>query len=190
MAKIYHDKIVTPEDLVRYAHVGKYQAIVYDDYAGFPLKVTCIGDCWWVTTPGEPLQTREDYDQGEDIRYLYLCEAGGTVGALALAKMLGKALEHSELAVETTLHHRIENLKRLGVHLNTTDEPLTLELEVFPNPPSSYRQGKYSAWCRAVGNCYETVFDIDDFSNKKEAEECVFPYFDFLHELGITIKVI
>ena len=106
-----------------------FQAIVYNDFSGAPLKVTNLDGRWWVTTPGERLQPLENYFEGEDIDFIYLTEAGGKVGALALAKMLGKALEEPEDEVEQVLRNRVRDLKRMGVELNVKDEPLVLELK-------------------------------------------------------------
>ena len=166
-----------------------FQAVVYDDFAGFPVVANYLGNRWWVTTPGEMLQPLEDYFGGEDVDFRFLCEAGGTVGALALAQMLGKAVEEPEDSLDEVLRHRVENLKRLGVTLDVQDEPLVLELEVFSNEGLSHRQGKFSVWCYAKGRCCEQLFDTDGFDYKQDAEEWAGCYFDFLKELGIELNV-
>lgn len=61
---------------------NNFQAVVYNDFSGVPLKITNLDGRWWVTTPGERLQLLKDYFGGEDIGFNYLCEANGTVGAL------------------------------------------------------------------------------------------------------------
>ena len=159
--------------------------VVYDDFMGVPYSVAFIGNMWWMTTPGEKLQTLEDFFDGEDIGFCYLCEAGGTVGALALARMLGKTLENPEDTVDTVLRLRVESLKRLGVTLDVKDEPLTLELEIISNPEGGFRHGKYSAVCHLHGNSSEQLFDIDAFESKHDAEQWVGYYFDTLESLGI-----
>ena len=166
------------------------KAIVYDDFSGGPLKVTYLGDSWWVTTAGQKLQPLENYFEGMDIGFDYLCGADGKVGVLALAKMLGKALEEPEDAVETVLRNRVQALKRLGATLCVADEPLVLELEVFENKKDTMRQGKYSMWCYLADDFGEMVFDIDKFDSKQHAEEWACLYFDFLESLGIDIKIV
>ncbi len=177
----------SPEDIVRYAHARNLQAIVYDGFAGVPLKVTFLNDRWWVTSPGEPLVPLEDYFGGEDIGFMFLCNAEDKVGALALAKMLGKALANPEDVVSKVLRQRVEQLKRLGATLDVKDEPLVLELEVFANKGKSSRQGKYSMWCHLEGYFCEGLFDIDAFDSMQDAEQWAGYYFDFLRELGIEI---
>lgn len=180
----------TQETKVRCGEKG-FQSIVYDDYSGLALKVSFLSDGrWWITTAGEMLQPLEEYARDLDIEVYYLCEAGGKVGALALAKLLGRAMEMPECEVDVVLHQRICALRRLGVTLDVVDEPLTLELRVFENPKDSLRRGKYSVWCYAVGNCHEWLFDLDGFSDKRDAEECALCYFDFLESLGMEIIII
>ena len=163
--------------------------MVYDDFSGFPLLVTFLGERWWVTSPGEHLQPLDDF-LGDDSEYIFLCEAGGKVGALALAKMLGQALEFPEDDVMEVLHRRVTDLKRLDVTLDVKDESLLLELEVFEHMKDSHRQGKFSVWCYARSNCYEQLFDIDAFDTKQEAEDWAMCYFEFLQDLGIEFTVI
>ena len=177
------------EGIVRYAYAREFKAVVYDDFSGFPLMVTFLGDRWWVTTPGEKLQPLEEFFEGEDISFNFLCEAGGTVGALALAKMLGKAAEEPEQAVEVVLRQRIETLRRLGVTLDVKDEQLCLELKTFSNEGTYRPKGKYSMWCNATGNCLESIFDIDDFDSREEAEEWADRFFEFLGNVGIEFVV-
>lgn len=163
--------------------------IVYDDFSAMPLQVTFLNGDWWVTTPGVSLQLLDDY-LGDDSDYIYLCEAGGRVGALSLAKMLGKTMENPEDDVMEVLERRVADLKRLGVTLDVKDESLLLELTVFENPKDSRRQGKYSVRCYARGNCFELLFDIDAFDTKQEAKEWAMYYFEFLNEMGIEFTVI
>lgn len=167
-----------------------FKAVVYDDFAGVPLVVTFLGGRWWVTTPGEKVQTLEDYFEGEDIDCRFLCEAGGRVGALALAKMLGKALENPEDYVDKILRQRVNSLKRLGVTLDVKDEPLVLELSIFTNFDKPARQGGYSAVCHLDGNCFVNIFDIDAFETRHDAEEWTGYYFELLEELGIEYKIV
>lgn len=167
----------------------EFSAVVYDDFSGFPLLVTFLGERWWVTSPGEHLQPLDDF-LGDDSEYIFLCEAGGKVGALALAKMLGQALEFPEDDVMEVLHRRVTDLKRLDVTLDVKDESLLLELEVFEHGKDSHRQGKFSVWCYARSNCYEQLFDIDAFDTKQEAEDWAMCYFEFLQDLGIEFTVI
>ena len=170
--------------------VNDFQCIVYNDFSGAPLKVTNLDGRWWVTTPGERLQLLENYFEGEDIGFKFLCEANGKVGALALTKMLGKALEEPEDEVEQVLRNRVRDLKRLGVELNVKDEPLVLELQVFPNEGKTRRQGKYSVWCHLAGNFCEMLFDIDAFETKKDAEEWARYLFDYMEELGVDYTIV
>lgn len=164
--------------------------VVYDDFSGFPLSVTYLGECWWVTSPGLQLQLLEDYFQGEDINFIFLCEAGGTVGALALARMLGKTLENPENRVDECMRNRVAALKRLGVKLDVKDEELLLELEVYSNQGSRTRQGNYSVKCHLAGDYFEQLFDIDSFDSKKDAEEWAKFFFDYLEELNINFTII
>ena len=168
----------------------KDKIIVYDDFSGVPLSVTFFGNRWWVTTPGEKLQPLENYFKGYDIEFSFLCEAGGKVGALALAKLLGKALAEPEDEVGQVLRNRVADLKRLGVELDMKDEPLVLELRVFPNEGKTSRQGKYSMWCHLAGNFCEMLFDIDAFDSKKDAEQWAGFLFDYLEELGVDLKIV
>lgn len=166
------------------------KAIVYDGYMGVPYMVTAIGSRWWVTTSGEKFLPLEDFMEAEGIGFNYLCEAGGKVGALALAKMLGKSLANPEDAVDVVLRQRVKSLKRLGVTLDVKDKPLTLELEILAHDERSYRQGKYSAICHLHDNYFEMLFDIDAFDSKSDAEEWVGYYFDTLRETGIEFTII
>ena len=170
--------------------VNNFQAIVYSSFAGAPLKVTFLDGRWWVTTPGERLQPLENYFEGEDIGFNFLCEADGKVGALALTKMLGKALEEPEEEVDKVLRNRVSDLKRLGVELDVKDEALALVLEVFPNEGKTRRQGKYSMRCHLADNYCEQIFDTDAFETKKDAEEWAGYLFDYLEELGIAFNVL
>ena len=164
--------------------------IVYCDFSGIVLRITNFNGKWWVTSPGERLQPLEEYFEGADVSFRYLCEGGGTVGALALARLLGHALENPEYDVKVTLQQRVDALKRLGVSLVVKDEPLTVELEVFDNAGKSHRQGKYSAWCSVVGDSCTMLFDIDGFSTKQDAELWAFTYFEFLQDLGVDLIVV
>ena len=166
------------------------QIVVYDDYTGSPLKISFIGNKWWVTSPGEKLQPLAEYIDAEDIGYCYLCEAGGKVGALALAKMLGKALENPEDKVDEVLRQRVKSLERLGVKLNVKDESLLLEMEIISNENRYARHGKYSVICHLHGNYFEKIFDIDAFESKHDALEWTSYYFDALENTGIEFKII
>lgn len=190
MAKHNHQKSATcgttREQYV--ARGSENQAVVYDDYAGFPYRVSFLGDRWWVTTPGEPLQLLNDL-LDDDISYNYLCEAGGKVGALALAKMLGKAVEEPEIDVCKAMRQRVENLKRLGVNIDVNDEHLTLELRVFKHSRDSRRRGEYSVWCHERDCFCNMLFDVDGFDSREQAKEWPDYYFGFLGELGIDFNV-
>ena len=166
------------------------KVVVYDDFAGFPLQVVFLDRRWWVVTPGEQLQPLDDYFEDDDIGFRFLCEARGTVGALALARMLGKAAENPEDKVDEVLRQRVDSLKRLGVTLDVKDESLLLELEIKSNEGYKHRQGKYSAYCHLHGNLFERIFDIDAFETKHGAEEWVSYYFDMLEKLGIDFKIV
>ena len=170
-------------------YVKNLSAIVYDDYAGEPLKATHLNNAWWITTPGMKLQTLEDYFEGEEVSIIYLCEDGGTVGALELAKMLGKALENPESAVDDVLRQRVEHLKRMGVKLDM-NEPLLLELDIVSNEGKPARQGKFSAMCRLADDYCEWLFDIDAFQTKQDAEKWVGYYFALLDDLGSDFTII
>lgn len=183
-----------PKDNKRYAYEpGNFQAVVYDDYSGIPMLTTLHGGQWWITSPGMRLQPMCDYLSNcglnsEDITYL--CESGGTVGALALAKMLGYALENPEDDVRDVMHWRVAELNRLGITFDLMDEPLLLELDVFPNGQNSRRDGKFSVICYAKGACNECIFNIDGFDCKKDAEGRAMFYFDFLEHIGIRFTII
>lgn len=167
-----------------------FKAIVYDDFMGVPYVVTFLGNRWWMTTSNEKLQPLEEFFDKDDIRFRYLCEAGGTVGAFALAKMLGIALENPEIEVDKVLRQRVECLKRLGVTLDVKDEPLMLEMETIANGDNRFRHGKYSVTCNLNGNYFEKIFDVDAFENKDDAENWGNYYFDALENLGIEFKII
>lgn len=168
----------------------QHQVIVFDDLMGIPYKISFIGNRWWMTTSGEKFQPLEDIMDAEDIGFCYLCEADGRVGALALAKMLGKALDNPEDRVDEVLRRRVKSLKRLGVTLDVKDEPLLLEMETISNENSQNRHGNYSVICHLHGNFFETVFDVDAFESKHDAEEWVSYYFDTLENVGIEFKII
>lgn len=166
-----------------------YKAVVYDNFAGCPIVVAFLGNRWWVVTPGEKVQPLE-YIDDEDISFCFLCEAGGKVGALALARMLGLALANPEDRVDEVLRQRVKSLERLGVTLDVRDEPLLLEMEVFSNDGKPARQGNYSVMCHLHGNYFERIFDVDAFESKHDAEEWVGYYFDALENLGIEFKIV
>lgn len=170
------------------ARGSENQAVVYDDYAGFPYRVSFLGNRWWVTTPGEPLQPLSDL-LDDDISFNFLCGADGKVGALALAMMLGKALTEPEDEVMRVMHKRVKSLKRLGVRMDLHDEQLTLELRVFKHSKDSLRRGKYSVWCHERDCFYNMLFDIDGFDSREQAKEWPDYYFEFLGELGIDFKL-
>lgn len=169
---------------------NQFKAVVYDNFAGCPLVVAFLGNRWWVVTPGEKVQPLAEYMDGEDITFSFLCEAGGKAGALAVARMLGKALENPEDRVDEVLRQRVKSLKRLGVKLDVKDEPLELEMEIIPNENRCARQGKYSVICHLHGNYFETVFDVDAFDSEQDAEEWAGYYFDALEDIGIEFKII
>lgn len=169
---------------------NNFQCIVYNDFSGGPLKVTNLDGRWWVTTAGDRLLLLENYFEGEDIGFNFLCEANGKVGALALTKMLGQALAEPEDEVGQVLRNRVADLKRLGVALDVKDEALVLELKVFANEGKTRRQGKYSVWCHLAGNFCEMLFDIDAFETMKDAEEWTRYLFDYMEELGIEFTII
>ena len=167
-----------------------FQAVVYDNFAGCPIVVAFLGNRWWVVTPGEKVQPLEEYIDDEDISFRYLCEAGGKVGALALARMLGLALANPEDRVDEVLRQRVKSLERLGVTLDVKDEPLLLEMEAFTNDGRPARHGNYSVICHLHGNCFERIFDVDAFESKQVAEEWAGFYFDTLENLGIEFKIV
>ena len=169
---------------------GVYQAVVYDNFAGCPIVVAFLGNRWWVVTPGEKVQPLEEYMATEDISFCFLCEAGGKVGALALARMLGLALANPEDRVDEVLRQRVKSLERLGVTLDVKDEPLLLEMEVFSNDGRPARHGNYSMMCHLHGNCFERIFDVDAFDSKADAEEWAGYFFDTLENLGIEFKIV
>lgn len=170
--------------------VKNFQCIVYDDFSATPLKVTFLNDEWWLTTPGIQLQLLKDYFKGEDIDFFYLCEAGGTVGALALARLLGQALENPEDRVDACLRNRVSALRRMGVRLSVKDEALTIELNVFSNEQVPVRQRNFSVKCHLAGDIYQELFNIDGFETKRDAEQWVVCYFDLLSELGIIYNIV
>lgn len=167
-----------------------FKAVVYDNFAGSPIVVAFLGNRWWVVTPGEKVQPLEEYMNTEKISFCFLCEAGGKVGALALARMLGVALENPEVEVDEVLRQRVKSLERLGVTLGLKDEPLLLEMESFSNDGKPARHGKYSVICHLQGNYFERIFDIDAFDSKADAEEWAGYFFDTLESLGIEFKIV
>ncbi len=168
----------------------EFQAVVYDNFSGCPIVVAFLGNRWWVVTPGEKVQPLEEYIDDEDISFCFLCEAGGKVGALALARMLGVALENPEDRVDEVLRQRVKSLERLGVTLDVKDEPLLLEMEAFTNDGRLARHGNYSVICHLHGNSFERIFDVDAFESKQVAEEWAGFYFDTLENLGIEFKIV
>lgn len=166
------------------------QVVVYDDLMGVPYKISFIGGRWWITTSGEKFQPLEEFADAEDISFSFLCEADGKVGTLALAKMLGKALDNPEDRVDEVLRQRVKSLERLGITLDVKDEPLLLEMETISNENCPARHGNYSVICHLHGNYFETVFDVDAFESKHDAEEWVSYYFDTLDNVGIEFKII
>ena len=165
--------------------------IVYDDFSATPLKVSFLGGMWWLTTPGLRLQPLKDYFEGADgIHFNYLCEAGGKVGALALARMLGKTLENPLDAVDVDMRNRVAALKRLGVTLDVKDELLPLVVEVYSNEGFRTRQGNYSVKCHLAGDYFVELFDIDAFDSREGAEQWAGYYFDLLEELGVEFTVV
>lgn len=167
-----------------------FKAVVYDRFAGTPLLVVFLGNKWWVVTPGEQVQPLDNYFGNEPIGFSFLCEAGGKVGALALAKMLGKALENPEDNVDEVMRYRVDCLKRLGVTLDVKDEPLLLELETITNDDRPACQSNYSVICHLHSSHFERLFDIDGFDTKHDAEEWTSYYFDLLKDLGVEFKII
>lgn len=170
-------------------YVKYLSAIVYDVFCGEPMKVTYLNNGWWVTTPGMMLQPLKEYINDMKVGVRFLCVDGGTVGALALAKMLGKALENPESAVDDVLRQRVEHLKRMGVKLDM-NEPLLLELDIVSNEGKPARQGKFSAMCRLADDYCEWLFDIDAFQTKQDAEKWVGYYFALLDDLGSDFTII
>ena len=166
------------------------KAVIYDNYMGFPYAVTAIGNRWWVTTPGEELLPLDDFIGDDEIGFCYLCEAGGKVGALTLAKMLGKALTNPEDCVDKVLKLRVESLKRLGVTLDVKVEPLELELEILKHQDGSFRHGKYSDICHLNDNYCEQLFDIDSFESEQDAERWADYYFMVLKSVGFKLRII
>lgn len=164
--------------------------IVYSNFAGLVLQVTFLGGQWWVTTTGEKLCPLADYFDGEDVEFSFLCEAGGRVDALALARVLGKALEEPEDNVLPTMARRVMCLKRLGVELDVEGETLEIDIMVFGHGKNSLRKGAYSVACSAAYDPLDILFDIDGFSNKRDAKEYAKNYTKFLRSMGINVKVL
>lgn len=169
---------------------NEFRAVIYDSYMAVPYVVTFLGNRWWMTTPCEKFQPLSDFTDSECIGFNYLCKVGDKVGALALSKMLGLALENPEDQVDEVLRQRVKSLKRLGVALDVKDEPLTLELDINPIAEGSIRQGKYAAICHLHDNYFEMLFNIDAFETKHDAEEWVGYYFDMLEKLGIEFRIV
>ena len=167
-----------------------YKAVVYDRFAGVPLQVAFLGNKWWVVTPGEAVQPLDNYFGGEYIGFCYLCEAGGKVGALALAKMLGMALKNPEDNVDEVLRYRVDSLKRLDVALDIKDETLVLKVETVTSDDRNACQSNYSVICHLHSSHFERLFDIDGFETRRDAEIWTSYYFDLLKDLGIEFKII
>lgn len=167
-----------------------YKAVVYDRFAGVPLQVAFLGNKWWVVTPGEAVQPLDNFFGGEYIGFCYLCEAGGKVGALALAKMLGMALKNPEDNVDEVLRYRVDSLKRLDVALDIKDETLVLKVETVTSDDRNACQSNYSVICHLHSSHFERLFDIDGFETRRDAEIWTSYYFDLLKDLGIEFKII
>lgn len=171
----------------------RIQVIGYDNRMGIPMMTTLCGGQWWVTTPGMQVQPLYEYANDNNLSledFTYLSAPGGTVGALALAKMLGTAMDAPEDVLGTVLRNRVKILKRLGVVLDLKDEPLTLDLRVFSNEDMPHRCGKFSASCYLADDAFCKLFDVDAFSTKRDAEEWAFCYFEVLQDLGLDITII
>ena len=165
------------------------QIIVYDNYAGRPLQVSFFGDHWWVTSPDETLQPLEDYFHGSEyLHFRFLCNQWGTVDAISLAKMLGKALENPFDTIDVELPSRVKELLRLDAGEGWENETVDFEWELLNNKKYLRREGKYSIRCWLV-DTQDTMFDIDAFDEEEEAEEWATTYFEFLRSLKIKVNV-
>ena len=140
-----------------------------------------------MTTPDEKLQHATGLFGMADIEFLFACNAGGKVDAITLAKILGKALENPYSTIDDELALRVAQLKRLGITEGWQGEQLDFEWEVFSNEKSPRRQGKFSVRCQRVGIIF-SVFDIDAFDVKADAEHWAKTYFEFLRSQGITVN--
>jgi hypothetical protein len=163
------------------------QIIAYESFSGNVYQLSFFGDEWWVTTPDEKLQHATGLFGMADIEFLFVCNAGGKVDAITLAKILGKALENSFSPIDSALALRVAQLKRLGITEGWQGEQLDFEWELFSNDKGSKRQGKYSIRCQRVGSSL-SLFDIDAFDVKADAEHWVKTYFKFLRSQGITVN--
>ena len=163
------------------------QIIAYESFSGNVYQLSFFDYQWWVTTPGEILQPASRIFGTEDIEFLFACNAGGKVDAITLAKILGKALENPYSTIDDELALRVAQLKRLGITEGWQGEQLDFEWEVFSNEKSPRRQGKFSVRCQRVGIIF-SVFDIDAFDVKADAEHWAKTYFEFLRSQGITVN--
>jgi hypothetical protein len=163
------------------------QIIAYESFSGNVYQLSFFGDEWWVTTPDEKLQHATGLFGMADIEFLFVCNAGGKVDAITLAKILGKALENPFSTIDDELALRVAQLKRLGITEGWQGEQLDFEWEVFSNEKSPRRQGKFSVRCQMVGIIF-SVFDIDAFDVKSDAEHWAKTYFEFLRSQGITVN--
>ena len=163
------------------------QIIAYESFSGNVYQLSFFDYQWWVTTPGEILQPASRIFGTEDIEFLFACNAGGKVDAITLAKILGKALENPYSTIDDELALRVAQLKRLGITEGWQGEQLDFEWEVFSNEKSPRRQGKFSVRCQRVGIIF-SVFDIDAFDVKSDAEHWAKTYFEFLRSQGITVN--
>ena len=163
------------------------QIIVYESFSGNVYQLSFFDDQWWVTTPDEKLQPATDIFGMADIEFLFACNAGGKVDAITLAQILGKALENSFSPIDDELALRVAQLKRLGITEGWQGEQLDFEWELFDNDKGSKRVGKYSIICQRVGSSF-SLFDIDAFDVKADAEHWAKTYFEFLRSQGITVN--
>lgn len=165
------------------------QVIIYDDYSALPMRLTFIGGEWWITTAGVPLQTVDEYFDDDRSDMVFLCKDGENPGAFAIAKMLGKALENAECAIDNVMEHRMKCLERMGVQLDVTDEVLQLEQEIITHKPDSHRSGKFSLWIHAGDSFDKWLLDCEGFDSKTDAELYAATFLTFLESIGVVFSL-
>lgn len=189
---MYRSKLqasANPEGLVRNAHESGNQVIIYDDYSALPMRLTFFGDKWWITTAGVPLQTVDEYFDDDRSDMVFLCKANEKPGALAITKMLAKAVENAECAIDNVMEHRMKCLERLGVQPDVKDEKLELVEEIITHRPDSHRSGKYSLWIHAGDSFDKWLLDCEGFDSKTDAQLHAAIFLTFLESIGISYSL-
>lgn len=179
-----------PNNIVGNAHErSDNQVIIYSKYSAMPMRLTFLGGEWWITTPSVPLQKVDEYFDPDEAECVFLCKVGEKPGALAITKMLAKAVENAECAIDNVMEHRMKRLERLGVQLDVKDEKLELVEEIITHRPDSHRSGKYSLWIHAGDSFDKWLLDCEGFDSKTDAQLHAAIFLTFLESIGISYSL-